>query len=402
MRRWLTASCGVCVAALVWLVPMAARQAAVPDAAPPLRFVAHTIDTGLRGGYQTVVTDLNRDARPDIIALASGLTELVWYENPAWRRHVIARDLRGMINVAASDLDGDGIPELALAHGFATSVARSEGIVSLLEHVGDPREPWSIRELDRTPTAHRLRWAHEDGGAILVNAPLIGPDAVEPDYRDRHAIFWYRPPDWRRRTVTDAEDGVVHGLEVAPWGSPERDALLTAGFLGVHLHERGPDGWTRTRLTAGDPSPWPTSGASEIAVGHLDGERFLATIEPWHGHRVVVYRASEADGTWAPGVVDTTIEDGHTLVVADLDGDGRDEIVVGERRGRRSVYLYQFTGARPEPWVRQVVDAGGMAAAGCAVADLDADAGLDLVCIGTATANLKWYAQTSANPSPNP
>ena len=53
------------------------------------RFIAHTIDTGLTGGYQVVVADLNRDGKPDIIALASGLKELRWYENPGWQPHVL-------------------------------------------------------------------------------------------------------------------------------------------------------------------------------------------------------------------------------------------------------------------------------------------------------------------------
>ena len=60
------------------------------DAAEPARFAEHTIATGLKGGYQVVVADLNHDGKPDLIALASGMPELVWYENPTWERHVIA------------------------------------------------------------------------------------------------------------------------------------------------------------------------------------------------------------------------------------------------------------------------------------------------------------------------
>ena len=59
-------------------------------AAGGVEFVAHEIGTGLRGGYQVVVADLNHDGKPDVIALASGIPELVWYENPGWQRHVIA------------------------------------------------------------------------------------------------------------------------------------------------------------------------------------------------------------------------------------------------------------------------------------------------------------------------
>src|SRR5687768_16649606 len=45
-------------------------------------FTPHEIATGLRGGYQVVVTDLNKDGRPDVIAVATGLSELVWFEDP--------------------------------------------------------------------------------------------------------------------------------------------------------------------------------------------------------------------------------------------------------------------------------------------------------------------------------
>src|SRR6185436_4425778 len=131
------------------------------------------------------------------------------------------------------------------------------------------------------------------------------------------------------------------------------------------------------------------SGSSDVAVGHLGRERFLATIEPWHGNQVVVYRMDA--GTWKRHVIDDAIADGHTIVTGDFDGDGQDEIVAGERQGKRSAYVYRLTNAATDAWSRQTLDDGGMAAAGCAVADLNADKKPDVVCIGTATANLKWY-----------
>jgi hypothetical protein len=47
--------------------------------------------------------------------------------------------------------------------------------------------------------------------------------------------------------------------------------------------------------------------------------------------------------------------------------------------------------ANGDSWTRRVVDEGGMAGAGCAAADLNGDKRPDIVCIGSATANLKWY-----------
>ena len=131
--------------------------------AAPAGFAEHTIATDLNGGYQVVVSDINRDGKPDLIAVASGMKELIWFENPGWQRHVIAGNISRPINCAAWDIDGDGIPEIALAHEFSNDPARSIGTVSLLKHKGDPSQPWEITEIDRLSTSHRLRWVDIKG-----------------------------------------------------------------------------------------------------------------------------------------------------------------------------------------------------------------------------------------------
>ena len=354
-------------------------------------FIAHTIATGLSKGYQVVVSDLNRDGKPDIIALDSGLNELRWFENPGWTRHILITGIDVPINASVYDVDGDGIPEIALAHGFATEYAGSPGVVSILTHGGDPTAPWSAREIDRLPTSHRLRFVDITGTGkqVLVNFPLIGSHAIAPEYRDHVPLVMYRPGEWKRELIDDDEEGVVHGIFSTDWSGDTRESLLSASFLGVHARRFDKGQWSRTKVVDGDPSPWPKSGSSEIVVGRLGHEYFLGTIEPWHGNQAVVYR--QRDGVWTRHVVDGSITDGHTMSVGDFDGDGQDEIVVGEREGKRSVYLYRLTNVREDRWARQVLDDGGMAAAGCTVADLNGDKRPDVVCIGTATANVKWY-----------
>jgi hypothetical protein len=129
---------------------------------------------------------------------------------------------------------------------------------------------------------------------------------------------------------------------------------------------------------------------SEIAPVSTGGNQGgLATVEPWHGNTVAWYPGASR-GDMRRVVIDSTLTDAHTLLAADFDGDGRDEIVAGERGGQRSVRIYKadVTGTS---WTRAMLDAGAMAAAGCTTADLNGDGRIDLACIGTATANLKWY-----------
>ncbi len=363
---------------------------AVYQGAAPAHFTEHLIDTGLSGGYQVVIADLNHDGKPDIIALASGLHELRWYENPGWQKHVIVSGIDQPINAAAWDVDGDGFPEIALAYGFSTVYANSVGNVAILTHNADPTAEWSAREIDRLPTSHRLRFADIDGTGkkVLVNFPLIGAHAVAPDYSDHTPLVMYRPGAWKREAIAD-DSGVVHGILPVEWNGDKRESVFSGSFLGVFLHRFDRGKWTRTKVLDGDPSAWPKGGASEIVVGNIGREKYLATIEPWHGNEIVVYRKS--GGVWKRHVIDDTIRDGHTMVVGDFDGDGHDEIIVGERAGKRSVYLYRLTDAASDVWTKETLDDGGMAGAGCAVADLNGDKRLDVACIGTATSNLKWY-----------
>jgi len=358
-------------------------------AAAPPEFRSHTIATDLKGGYQVVPCDVNHDGKIDLIALASGMTDLVWFENPTWERHVIASNLPRMINLAAWDTDGDGIPEIVLAHEFSMRAKDSIGIISLLKHNGDPRQPWTATEIDQLPTSHRLRWADIDGSGkkVLVNAPLTGANAEAPDYRDHVPLVFYRPGVWKRQVIDQTAEGLVHGLTILDWDGDGRDEILTAGFTGIRMYKLGKNGeWSKTEIAKGDPAPWPKSGSSDIAVGRTGKDRFLAAIEPWHGNQVAVYR--KQGSAWRREVIDDSLLDGHTIVTADLSGNGNDQVIAGMRGKPQRVYIYAFDGTR---WNRQTLDDGDISAAACAVADLNGDGRPDIACIGSATHNLKWY-----------
>jgi hypothetical protein len=369
-----------------------------------IRFREHVIEKSIPGGYRVIVTDLNRDGRPDVIGLSGRGPELYWYENPNWERHVITVGMSRMISVAAADIDGDGIPELALATHFAQTDETSEGRVFYLHHQGDPREPWQITEFDRLPTAHRVAFADLDGDGKkeLINAPLTGAGARQPLFACQTPLVFYRPGVWKREVIYDQLDGIVHGLGTARWDGTGRTAVLTASFGGILLHRAvsgsAPAGnleWVHERLAGGDPAARPKGGASEIRVGRLaGGNRFLATIEPWHGDKVAIYTPSHnpaGQAQWQRHVIDDTFQDGHAVEVADFDGDGNDEVVAGFRGEAASTYLFVVEDAQGQKWKRQDLDAGGMAAAACDIADLNGDGRLDVVCIGARTANIKWY-----------
>jgi hypothetical protein len=351
------------------------------------KFKEHTVATEQRGGYQVIVADMNHDGKPDLISLASGLTELAWYENPGWQKHTIVTGIRQPINAAVVRLDARGIPVIALAHEFSPQAKRSIGTVSILENDGNE---WKRMDIDKLPTSHRLRMMN----GLLVNAPLTNEAAEAPDYRGHVPLVFYKPGEWKRTLVTDADEGVLHCIYPFDWDGDGKDELLTASFQGVFSIKQEKNGsFTRTKIAEGSPEAWPKSGASDVAVGHLQGKtgkkRFITTIEPWHGNIVAVYVDGKRE------VIDSSLVDAHTLLTGDLDGNGNDVIIAGYRGKGSSVNLYRYDGKQ---WQKSLLDDGGMAGAGCAVADLNGDGKLDVACIGTSTANLKWYENLGKQP----
>jgi hypothetical protein len=371
---------------------------ATAPAAGFAQFVEHLVATDIRFGYQVVIADLNRDERPDIVGLGAQMTELLWFENPGWQPHVITAEAGRMIFSDAADIDGDGIPEIALAYGFSTRASMSSGEIGILRHNGDPTEPWTLTEIDALPASHRIRWGDIDGSGtpVLLNAPLMTADAPNGSDPERLPIplVYYDPDNWERQLISDANVGATHGLLAWDTDGDGRDEVLSAGRLGIHAHRLAADGsWSRIELAAGVPEAYPAGGSSDVRNGMLDDRPFLAAIEPYHGNQVAVYRLG-AENTWQRMVIETELANGHSLVVADFSGDGISEIVAAGNRGESSVYLYRAASAAGDQWERTVID-DQIAANHCEAADINGDGRTDLICISSRQPNdLKWYENT--------
>jgi hypothetical protein len=363
----------------------------------PVKFREHVIEPNIAGGYSVLVTDMNHDGRPDVIGLTQRITELAWYENPTWERHVLIKDMPGLVNMAAADIDGDGIPEIGFETGFSMVAAKSPGLVWVLRHDGDPRGLWKATKIDEITTSHHIAWADVDGDGKkeLINAPLIGPKGLAPKYdQDNVPLLFYRQSDWKRQLIDDQLTGILHRVRPVHWNSGKAEQLLTAGFDGIVLHSASGSGdklkWKREVLSKGHEEDAPRKGTSDVAMGHLQKTRILGAVEPWHGNEVVVY-TENGDHTWKRNVIFSELVEGHEVVVGDFNGDGLDDIAAGDRGKGKSVHVFYAQDPRGEHWEHQVVDDGGMAGSGCVKADLNKDGRLDIVCIGASTGNLKWY-----------
>lgn len=95
-------------------------------------------------------------------------------------------------------------------------------------------------------------------------------------------------------------------------------------------------------------------------------------------------------------VLDDQLAWGHAIACANLDDDADEELIVGVRddqtdQHRRGVRIYDPSGSDVGTWSRQLVDPGGVAVEDLTVADLDGDGRNDIIAVGRQTQNVKIY-----------
>jgi hypothetical protein len=344
------------------------------------QLVPQTLATDLKSGYQVLAADLNGDGRPDLVALASGLPNLDWFENPGtadkpWPRHTLATGFRQLINVAYLAKPS---PHLLVAHEFSNVPSKSLGVVSVLTPGQDPRQQWSLREIHRLPTSHRLRTVN----GVFVNAPLSDPATTPPDYRGQIPLTTY--PDLVPRVISSADSGVMHGIYVTDFDGDGREDILTASFTGIHWLRAKADGsFERKLLHAGSPKAWPLSGSSDVTVVRAKGKKYLASIDPWHGNEFSLY--TPKGSSYTRQVLDEKLSEGHTVLAVDLDGDGNEEVIYGARREGGSLRMARLVKGK---WKIESILEGKIGTASCVAADFDGDRRTDIACIGSASQNL--------------
>ncbi|HVS36328.1 MAG TPA: VCBS repeat-containing protein [Gemmataceae bacterium] len=203
--------------------------------------------------------------------------------------------------------------------------------------------------------------------------------------------------------VIDESLHVIHNLYPIPAndGKGKGSDLLTASYEGVNLFSRDGDRWVKHHIGEGNQEhPESNRGSSEVKLGKMkSGAPYIATIEPWHGNQVVVYTPSaDPKGLWERHVLDDKLKWGHAVWCADLDGGGDDELIVGVRDNlsdkpgeKCGVRIYKALDDRWTKFERHLLDEGGVAVEDLACADLDGDGRIDIVAVGRASHNARIY-----------
>jgi hypothetical protein len=369
-----------------------------------IKFRSVDVDKSIEIGYGIAAADVNGDKKLDLVLADKNL--IVWYENPSWQKHIIAEKLtpKDHVCIAAADIDGDGKAEIAAGAEWNPGDTVNSGAVFYLIPPADRTQKWEPVKLPHEPTVHRMRWVkNADGKFDLVVVPLHGRgNNAKAEGAGAKILAYKMPADPKQPWKTVALDESLHkthNFDPVQWDRGGAQELLVAGKEGIFLLD--PE---KTKLTGLGTNN--IDGSGEVRAGRIGGRvSFITAVEPMHGNTLALYTApsatEHADAKWHRLVLDESLIDGHALACGDLIGQGRDQIVVGWRAMNRpgakvGIKLFTSEDDQLKKWTPTMVDDGGMACEDLVLADLNGDGKLDIVAAGRATKNVKIYFNESS------
>jgi FG-GAP-like repeat len=334
--------------------------------------------------------DVDADGEKDII------TGGWWYKNPGipgavWKRNIIGAPLNNM--AAVYDFDGDGRPDVLGTEGVGSATnstfvwARNQGkgVFKILSNIakaqGDFLQGVAVAHFSNLgPLEVALSWHGAGHGVQMLTVP------TEPQ-----GGTW----SWRKLSKTSQDeqlsagdidsDGTLDLLLGTKWLCNEcpqyrRRIRAIDRWLGTNwlrwrtqaLNNR-PDNPDRNRLADinGDGCLDAVVGFEAISVpGELVWYEQPCNdpTEPWRKHKIA------------------TIIGPMSLDVADMDGDGDLDVVVGEHNlkdpASAKLYVYENLDGKGNRWRPHVVSMGDEHHDGAILVDIDGDGDLDIISIG--------------------
>lgn len=319
--------------------------------------------------------DFNRDGWDDVLVLGFPGAESWWFENPKgapghWKRHV-AIDVTDNESPTFLDLTGDGRPEIVCSSKGAYGWASPDP--------ADPTRPFQWHQL--SPNKNYHKFTHGLGlGDVNGDGRL---DLLEKDG------WWEQPtslagdPVWRHHPFVFGTGGAhMYAYDVDGDGRNDVITSLAAHGYGLAWYQNLPDGQggiTFKEHTFMNKEPSENRYGVKFSQLHaidlqdidgdglkdiITGKRFWAhgpTGDPEPGAPAVLYwfrlvRNADRSVDFVPHLIDADSGVGTQVAATDVNGDGRLDIVVGNKKGVflhtqevRNVPAAEWEAAQPKP-----------------------------------------------------
>ena len=301
------------------------------------RLWPHYITIQPVGNEETLFKDIDGDGRPDLIHAGMNTLRYSTFDaskwdpaNPTamWTTHTISEPGPWGVNIGhglgVGDINGDGRPDYLNAYGWWEQPAK-----------GTPEGPWKHH-----PTAFG-RWGASQGGAggaEICTFDINGDgllDAYGPMEGHGFGLAWWEQKRDANKNITFAEHVIMDNFLTKNAGDvtfSEPHASACGDLDGDGL----PDLVTGKRYMSHfgytDPDPW--------------GEPVI------YAYRMVRNKQAPGGAEFVPELVHNRSGVGSHMVIADMNKDGMNDIVVSVNIG-----TYVFLNTRPKPAARAGVPA---------------------------------------------
>jgi FG-GAP-like repeat len=310
------------------------------------------------------VGDINGDGLADVVIGSAGGDGVFWYESPTWTKHRID-DGTFTTDAQLADIDRDGDLDLIIPK----NTTYPDGWIVWYENPGpkgDPaKDPWKLHIISDQAAFH-----HD-----VVVGDINGDGKIDVVTRGGQTRVYIQqnPDSWSRVIIpTDGRGGTTLGdLD----GDGDLDILQNGYWLECPkdpLH----DGWARHVIASG----WPDDVGATVADMNADGRPDVVFAPAESRGRLSWYEAppDPKNGSWKEHVIDSDVDHIHTFKVADMNHNGRLDVVTAEmeQSPRRRVSIYWNEGSALK-WRQQIIATNG--SHNLRVADLNGDGLPDIV-----------------------
>ena len=348
----------------------------------PLTWSTYVISTAADNPLTVYPADLDNDGDPDLLSASFMDNKIAWYENRSIHRSHRFATLQTVVNngvvngpwaIRIADLNLDGAPDLVSAFPYSDAIRWHQ-------NTSDDLMPWITRDVSASAPSARsvaLGDINADGHPDIV-AATEGDNAVSVFYNSGAAI-----PTFTRSVVYPFLSG-ARAAEIAD--------LDGDGDLDIASCARAGDQISWHENLGGSPAAWAThvittsaDGAETIAIADIDRDGRPDLVTGWENADTVAWHRNlgGAPLEWDTQIIADNINGPLAVAVADVDLDGDPDVVSVAANGD-TVQWHENSGGPAPNWTIRLVDTAVTGAQCVAAADLDADGDLDLI-VGAAT-----------------
>ena len=369
-----------------------------------IKFTEYLIADGFNYAYGIAAGDIDGDGDVDLIA-ADGYVGLYWFENDGkgnFTKHVIRekRSERGELleRHCLADINGDGRLDLVI-------IDNSQGHVLWFENPPDPRKgPWPLHYIERD----MLPGAYDVAAADIMGNGTLSIVTSSWRKGNRFVWYEKRWGDWIPHIIDHpiAETRAVCAVDIDKDG--RIDVLGTAAKEGEVVWYKNPGDpihqpWKKTIIDSaarpihGHPCDMDGDGGVDVVMAlgmvGLDAEDNPAN------HQVVWYEHEGQPGRspWRKHIIADHFHNAHEAVAGDLDGDGQIEVVASAWGDAGRIALFKHDGDPRGKWSMQLLKEHWPLANQVLLADLNGDGRLDVVaCAERGSNEVRWWRNEGA------